>query len=87
MSIVKSDIWSEIKVDSPLSGEGPLFALVSWDDIRNLEGKLLTIVDASSTDGTHRKAVKDLVRQAIWWHWATNLDTDPSVPDNGMPIE
>ena len=33
---------------------------------RYLEGKVLTIVDASFNDNEQRKAVKDLVRDAIW---------------------
>ena len=39
--------------------------------ISQLEGKLLTLVDATSGDATQRKALKDLVRQTIWdWAYA-----------------
>ena len=31
-----------------------------------LEGKILTIIDASIQDVEQRKAVKDLIRQTIW---------------------
>jgi predicted kinase len=68
---------------SPLNGNQEIFALLGYDDIRTLEGKLLTIVDASFTDREQRKAVKDLVRQTIWFNWVKYLDTDQ--PSGGMP--
>lgn len=68
---------------SNISGEKPIFALLAYDDIRTLEGRLLTIIDASFTDRTQRKAVRDLVRNAIWFDWAPNLDTDN--PSHGKP--
>lgn len=61
---------------SPLNGRQPIFALLGHDDIRTLEGKLLTIMDASFTDREQRKAAKDLVRNAIWFNWVPYLDTD-----------
>lgn len=64
------------EVYSPLNGRQPIFALLGYDDIRSLEGKLLTIVDASFSDQQQRKAVKDLVRNALWWDWVKYLDTD-----------
>lgn len=33
---------------------------------RFLEGRILTIVDASVSDREQRKAIKDLVRESIW---------------------
>ena len=33
---------------------------------RNLEGQMLTIIDASFPDREQREAVKSLVRQAVW---------------------
>ena len=33
---------------------------------KNLEGKILTIIDASISDHEQRKAMKDLVRKSIW---------------------
>lgn len=61
---------------SPLNGKQPIFALLGYEDIRSLEGRLLTIVDASFTDREQRKAAKDLVRNAIWFDWVANLDMD-----------
>lgn len=66
----------EGKCTSPLTGLQPIFALLGYEDIRNLEGKLLTIVDASFQDREQRRAVKSLVRRAIWFEWVKYLDTD-----------
>ena len=33
---------------------------------KHIEGKVLTIIDASISDHEQRKAMKDLVRKAIW---------------------
>jgi hypothetical protein len=38
-------------------------------DISHLEGRLLTIVDSSISDPVQRKAMKDLVTQAVWEKW------------------
>lgn len=37
--------------------------------IQELEGKILTFIDASVSDSVQRKALKDLLRPAIW-SWA-----------------
>lgn len=37
--------------------------------IQDLEGKILTFIDASVADPVQRKALKDLLRPAIW-SWA-----------------
>lgn len=68
---------------SPLNGQQPIFALLGYDDLRTLEGRLLTITDASFSDREQRKAVKDLIRNAIWFDWVPNLDTDDS--SHGKP--
>ena len=67
----------------PLNGRQPIFALVGYHDIRTLEGRLLTIVDAAFSDREQRKAFKDLVRAAIWVNWVRHLDTDD--PSGGVP--
>lgn len=73
-------------VNSPLNGEQPVLALLGHNDVRSLEGKLLTLLDASIADPTQRKAIKDLTRQVIWWQWVPDLDQGPNVPGRGMPI-
>ncbi len=44
----------------------------SWA-IGNLEGQILTFIDASFTDPVQRKAIKDLISPAIW-RWASDSD-------------
>lgn len=80
------NVFETVRVDSPLNGDQPLFALLGYEDICTLEGKLLTINDATQSDPTQRKAVKDLIRQTLWWHWVPSLHRDPSQPSGGMPI-
>lgn len=47
--------------------------LVFSDSIRTLEGKALTLIDASVADVIQRQAVKDILRQQIWM-WAADSD-------------
>ena len=44
----------------------------SWA-IGNLEGQILTFIDASFADPVQRKAIKDLISPAIW-RWAMDSD-------------
>lgn len=62
------------------------YAAIFYQDIQHLEGKILTIVDASFTDREQRKAVKDLIRRSFWFDWANSLEgkCENSAP-NGMP--
>lgn len=41
-------------------------------DIQHLEGKLLTLIDAISSNPEQRKATKDLVKEAVWG-WRRHL--------------
>lgn len=42
--------------------------------IGSLEGKLLTLIEASTPDPEQRKSLKDIVRQTIWgWAVQENL--------------
>jgi hypothetical protein len=52
--------------------EGNYYGLLSYESLQNLEGKMLTIVDASFQDKDQRKAVKDIVRRTIWFDWVEN---------------
>ena len=62
-----------------------LFAVIHRNDIGILEGKILTIVDASVADKQQNKALKDIIRRAIWFDWAENLiKTSPQSCDS-MP--
>lgn len=44
----------------------------SWS-IGNLEGQILTFIDASIADSVQRKAIKDLISPMIW-RWASESD-------------
>lgn len=54
-----------------VKGEG-LCVLINFDEIYNLKGRLLTIVDAAVSDPEQRKAQKDLVWRALR-EWAEDL--------------
>lgn len=43
--------------------------LLDYENIQHMEGKVLTILDAVFTSEEQRKAIKDLVRQALWDHY------------------
>lgn len=55
------------------SGEN-YFCILRYDNIRNLEGKVLTLIDASIGDVKQREAVKSIFRQTLWFNWAYNLE-------------
>lgn len=52
--------------------------------ISYLEGKLLTLIDASTPDKEQRKALKDIVR-GIVWNWATENNQAAAHPHNQVP--
>ncbi len=62
----------------PLAGFGSNERIFHYSEsnLQNLEGRLLTIIDASFSDSVQRKAVKDLISQATWkWQW--EMDGNP----------
>ncbi len=48
---------------------------------RELEGKLLTLVDASHEDAVQRKALKDLFSQLLW-EWVHRIKGFAVPPNN-----
>lgn len=54
--------------DVPTTPDMVLYVLFSWA-IQQLEGQILTVIDASIADPVQRKAVKDILRPMIW-KWA-----------------
>ena len=48
------------------------YGLVAYDSLRNLEGKVLTLIDATFTDKEQRKSVKDIFRRTFWFDWVEN---------------
>ena len=53
-------------------GTLPVTYEVNTYDISNLEGKLLTFIDATVLDKEQRKAQKDIIRQMLWEWIFTN---------------
>ena len=62
------------------------YGLISYEAIQKLEGKLLTLVDATFTDKEQRKAQKTSVRRTIWFDWVKDwiYRGDTTMPV-GMP--
>lgn len=58
---------SEGPSTDPRMGDIPAL-MVTYDDGRTLEGKLLTYIDATFTDPEQRKAHKDIIRQTLHEH-------------------
>lgn len=61
---------------------------INYDELYNLKGRLLTIVDATFTDAQQRKAMKDIVWQTLR-AWMTDIESafapgysDPADPDD-----
>jgi len=48
------------------------FAILQYDDIQCIEGRLLTFVEAMNTDKEQREAQKSVVRTMVW-EWSRNL--------------
>lgn len=67
---------------------GSYYGLVSYENLQNLEGKILTMIDASFQDREQRKAVKDMFRRMYWFDWIENnmyKGTNPFPIQTGMP--
>ena len=48
------------------NGDSYCFYQVLTPDVSELEGKLLTHIDATFSDVQQRKAQKDIIRQMVW---------------------
>ena len=51
------------------------FAAISYNDMKNLSGRVLTVIDASIQDKQQNKAVKDIMKKALWIDWVDTLFT------------
>lgn len=49
--------------------------VISTHSIGDLEGRVLTLIDASMSDPVQRKAMKDLLRPMIW-NWAADSNME-----------
>jgi hypothetical protein len=72
-------------VDSPLNGRQPLYAKVGYCDLQTLEGRLLTLADASFSDVQQRKAFKDILQSTFWYGWVEYLDRPGDSGPVGIP--
>ena len=61
---------SHLSVSSKSSQDESPTATITYDQVtamgKLLEGRLLTVMEASFSDPVQRKAVKDLVRNTVW---------------------
>jgi hypothetical protein len=46
---------------------------INYDEVYNLKGRLLTLIDATNGDPRQRKALKDLVWQTLQ-HWMGDIE-------------
>lgn len=69
--IVRSDF--EEAADGTKRDSDDIDLVITWDNINNLVGQLLTLVDATFSDGEQRKAMKDIFMDRVWkWYEATD---------------
>lgn len=54
-----------IRFESPDGSVGEIAYPINYDELYNLKGRLLTLVDATFTDPAQRKAFKDMVWQTL----------------------
>jgi len=51
---------------------GDYYGLIHYNSLQNLEGKMLTLIDATFTDKDQRKATKDVFKRTFWSDWVEN---------------
>jgi len=62
------------------------YGLVCYESLQNLEGKVLTLIDATFVDKEQRKAVKDIFRKTFWFDWVEHhLYKGKNAMPVGMP--
>jgi len=69
---------SKTKIDNSVSSSPSecVYVFFTWN-IQDLEGKILTQIDASTPDPVQRKASKDIFREMIWtWASGNNRQSD-----------
>lgn len=60
--------------------------VIGTQDISVLEGRTLTLIDASISDPVQRKAMKDMARPMIW-QWAIEANHEPGHPHNDAKLQ
>jgi hypothetical protein len=76
----------KIKVIDDKGAPVSYFAVLEYNEIQNLEGKILTMLDACISEPRQNKAIKDMFRRILWIDWANNLsnlmlDLPSGIPD------
>lgn len=68
--------------------EKSFYAWLQYDDIKHLEGKILTIIDAAIGELKQNKAIKDIIRRTIWFDWSASLEkVDPEMGQSMPRLE
>jgi hypothetical protein len=57
---------------------------INYDELYNLKGRLLTLIDATNGDQQQRKALKDLVWQTLQ-HWMKDIERSAGITDT-LPL-
>lgn len=77
LAVIRRDF--DVEPDGSRRSNPSLDPVVRYERINDLLGKLLTLVDASTTDAAQRKAQKDLFKQTVWgWYEAQTAGLSPS---------
>lgn len=69
VGVIRTDFNADLS--GTIRSNDDLSPVVHYESINHLVGKLLTIIDAATTDKEQRQAQKDLFRQ-IAWEWYHN---------------
>jgi len=51
---------------------GNYYGLVAYENLQNLEGMILTLIEATANDIEQREAVKSMFRRMFWFDWVEN---------------
>jgi len=71
----KNNVSNGVAVSANCSPNDVVYVLKSYS-IQDLEGKILTFIDASIQDPIQRKALKDLLRPMVWtWAIESNMSS------------
>lgn len=68
----------------PVQG-GTYHSCNTYGDLQRLEGKVLTLLDATIAEKQQNKAVKDIFRRMFWFDWVDSLYKGKNPSQAGMP--
>lgn len=64
----------EPEEDGGVRASDGIETVIELSDINNLQGRMLTIAEASCSDPEQRKALKDLIKQEVWSWYTERMD-------------